>query len=90
MALINLEKAKNSLDKLKKYPDDTIWRVDDPPESEKNYLVTDNEGQLAICRWTDLYFGQHSGEWHWHTGTYQKVAAWMPLPDAYKGENELH
>lgn len=69
--------APDEIESLKKYQ----WiPVEKPPEERKNYLCT---VECAGCRhriighynkpgWTDDYAGQ-------------KVIAWMPLPESYKG-----
>ena len=84
MALINLEKAKRALDKLKAYPDNVAWETGYPPCETREYLITDNEGRLDICTWTNVFGGYETDTWFWKTGTYQKVIAWLPLPDPYK------
>lgn len=89
MAYIKLEDAIEALNKCQSVPGSTFWRTQDPPGKEANYLVTDNEGNLDICLWTNEFFGKFdSNLWHWKTGTYQKVIAWMPLPEAYTGGME--
>ena len=88
MPLIDLEKAVKALKRCQCYPDDIMWRTEDPPQEEKHYLITDNGGGLDICLWTNKLFGKEVEYWYWNTGTYQKVVAWLPLPVPYKGVKE--
>ena len=85
MALINLDDAIKALKDCQSLSYNKIWRTEDPPDKESCYLITDNEGNLDICLWTNEFFGKHDSNcWHWKTGTYQKVVAWLPLPEPYK------
>ena len=59
------------------------WNVGDPPQIEREYLITDTEGNLAICEWSNMWGDMPMRSWFWKTGTYQKVRAWMPLPKPY-------
>lgn len=89
MTLINLEEAVKALNDCRSISDNAIWHTEDPPGREANYLVTDNEGNLDICLWTNEFFNHFDSNcWHWKTGTYQKVDAWMCLPAPYKKEAE--
>ncbi len=56
MALINLEEAIEALHKCNCISDNAVWHTEDPPNREANYLVTDNEGNLDICLWTNDFF----------------------------------
>jgi len=61
------------------------WRIDNPPEEEKDYLVTYTNGSRAICKWTKrnpIGCGE-SSEWWWINDLYCKVKAWMELPAPY-------
>lgn len=83
MAYINLDEAKAALEGLRYYSDNVIWHTENPPKKENYYLVTNEDGNLAICLWTDLFYGQKTGSWFWQAETYQKIVAWMPLPQPY-------
>ena len=39
MPLIDLEKAVKALKRCQCYPDDIMWRTEDPPPEEKHYLI---------------------------------------------------
>lgn len=86
MAYIKLDDAKKALEELAFYSDDIIWHTEQPPQREQYYLVTNEDGSLAISLWTDLFYGQKTGNWFWLAGTYQKITAWTPLPAPYSGE----
>lgn len=88
MAYINLDEAKAALEGLRYYSNNVIWHTENPPKKENYYLVTNEGGNLAICLWTDLFYGQKTGSWFWQAETYQKIVAWMPLPEPYTGGME--
>ena len=63
------------------------------PEMErKSYWVCTNTGYQCECRWTNNIFGiKESDEWGWSifdVPQYQKVIAWMDLPEPYKPKEE--
>lgn len=63
------------------------------PEKEKRlYWVCTDTGYQCQCRWTnDVYGLGASDRWGWKIldiPQYQKVIAWMPLPECYKEVSE--
>lgn len=63
------------------------------PKKELNrYWVCTDTGYQCQCRWTnDVYGLGASDRWGWKIfdiPQYQKVVAWMPLPELWKGEYE--
>ena len=63
------------------------------PEAErKSYWVCTDTGYQCECRWTNNRFGiGESDEWGWNIfdiPQYQKVVAWMPLPESYEPPEE--
>lgn len=63
-----------------------------PAAERKHYWVCTNSGYQCECRWTNNLFGLgESGEWGWSIfdiPQYQKVVAWMPLPEPYEPQKE--
>lgn len=61
-----------------------------PEEERRQYWICTDTGYQCQCRWTDDVYGLGvSDRWEWKIfdiPQYQKVVAWMPLPEAYKGE----
>lgn len=61
-----------------------------PEEEKQHYWVCTDTGYQCQCRWTnDVYGFGASDRWNWKIfdiPQYQKVVAWMPLPESYKGE----
>ena len=59
-----------------------------PKAERKSYWVCTDTGYQCTCRWTNNLFGMgESDEWGWSIfdiPQYQKVVAWMPLPDPYE------
>lgn len=63
-----------------------------PGEKEKSYWVCTSGGYQCQARWTDDKFGLGvHATWGWHfldCPQYDKITAWMPLPEPYRGEGE--
>ena len=63
-----------------------------PKAERKSYWVCTDTGYQCECRWTNDRFGIiESDEWGWKIfdiPQYQKVVAWMPLPDPYEQPKE--
>lgn len=63
-----------------------------PKAGRKSYWVCTDTGYQCECRWTNDRFGIiESDEWGWKIfdiPQYQKVVAWMPLPDPYEPPKE--
>lgn len=64
-----------------------------PEGANRTYWVCTDEGDQMECRWTNanLIFSNLTTDWHWNIfdiPQYQKVIAWMPLPDPYTEEGE--
>lgn len=63
-----------------------------PAAERKHYWVCTDTGYQCECRWTNNLFGfGESGEWGWSIfdiPQYQKVVAWMPLPEPYEPQKE--
>lgn len=64
-----------------------------PEGAKRTYWVCTDEGDQMECRWTNanLFFSNLTTDWHWNVfdiPQYQKVIAWMPLPDPYTEEGE--
>ena len=63
-----------------------------PEVERKSYWVCTNTGYQCECRWTNNQFGiGESDEWGWSIfdiPQYQKVIAWMDLPEPYKPPKE--
>ena len=63
-----------------------------PKAERKSYWVCTDTGYQCACRWTNNLFGMgESDEWSWSIfdiPQYQKVVAWMPLPDPYEPPKE--
>ena len=62
-----------------------------PEREKKTYWVCTDTGYQCECRWTNNQFGIGvSDEWGWSIFDipYQKVAAWMSLPDPYEPPKE--
>ena len=59
-----------------------------PKAERKSYWVCTDTGYQCQCRWTSNRFGiGESDEWGWSIfdiPQYQKVVAWMSLPDPYE------
>ena len=67
------------------------WRTDRPPKEEDYYLVTLDDGDMCVCKWTDrdmLYGRPGTGEWRWQSPQYTRVVAWRLLPEPYKESDE--
>ena len=67
------------------------WRTDRPPKEEDHYLVTLDDGDMCVCKWTDrdmLTGRPGTDEWRWQPPQYTWVVAWMPLPEPYKESEE--
>lgn len=64
-----------------------------PEEEKRLYWVCTDTGYQCQCRWTnDIYGLGESDRWGWKIfdiPQYQKVIAWMPLPEPYKAESEV-
>lgn len=63
------------------------------PEAErKSYWVCTDTGYQCACRWINNRFGvRESDEWDWSIfdiPQYEKVIAWMPLPESYEPPKE--
>ena len=62
------------------------WNKKDnnPPEKEEYYLIQDGN-RMHVRLWTNIHnLGYSSiGKWHWRLEPYEKVDAWMPLPEQY-------
>lgn len=61
-----------------------------PKEQEEMYLVQTDSNYICQCRWTNMnhIYINKKGRWHWHImdiPKYQRVVAWQPLPELYKG-----
>lgn len=65
-----------------------------PKEEKMDYWVCTDIGYQCQCRWTnDVYGLGASDRWEWKIfdiPQYQKVVAWMPLPEPWKGESDGH
>lgn len=63
-----------------------------PEEEKRRYWVCTDTGYQCQCRWTnDVYGLGASDRWEWKIfdiPQYQKVTAWMPLPEPYEDEGE--
>lgn len=64
-----------------------------PEQEEKSYWVCTDGGYQCQCRWTNInhFWTDLTTDWHWHivdVPQYSKVVAWMPLPDAWEGEED--
>lgn len=63
-----------------------------PEREKKKYWVCTDTGYQCECRWTNNRFGiRESDEWGWiifDIPQYQKVVAWMSLPDPYEPPKE--
>lgn len=63
-----------------------------PEREKKMYWVCTDRGYQCECRWTNNQFGiRESDEWGWNIfdiPQYQKVVAWMSLPDPYEPPKE--
>jgi len=63
-----------------------------PKAERKSYWVCTDTGYQCQCRWTNNRFGiRESDEWGWSIfdiPQYQKVVAWMSLPDPYEHPKE--
>lgn len=63
-----------------------------PKEEKMHYWVCTDTGYQCQCRWTnDVYGLGASDRWEWKIfdiPQYQKVVAWMPLPEPWKGEED--
>lgn len=63
-----------------------------PEEEERSYWVCTDTGYQCQCRWTnDVYGFGVSDRWEWKIydiPQYQKVVAWMSLPEPYREEGE--
>ena len=61
-----------------------------PKAERKSYWVCTDTGYQCECRWTNDRFGiRESDKWGWKIfdiPQYQKVVAWMPLPEPPKEE----
>lgn len=59
-------------------------------EEKQDYWVCTDTGYQCQCRWTnDVYGFGASDRWNWKIfdiPQYQKVVAWMPLVELYRGE----
>lgn len=59
-----------------------------PEEERKLYWICTDAGCQCECMWTNRNPYWHDKlliEWHWsYISTWQKVIAWMPLPEPYK------
>ena len=64
-----------------------------PKKEELHYWVCTDTGYQCQCRWTnDVYGFGASDRWDWKIfdiPQYQKVVAWMPLPEPYREEVEM-
>lgn len=64
------------------------------PENQiKSYWICTDCGYQCECRWTNVntFWTDLTTDWHWHhmdVPSYQKVVAWMPLPEPYKESEE--
>lgn len=63
-----------------------------PKKEELHYWVCTDTGYQCQCRWTnDVYGFGASDRWDWKIfdiPQYQKVIAWMPLPEPYREEGD--
>ena len=63
-----------------------------PKEENRSYWICTDTGYQCECRWTNKYFGiGEFGEWGWcivDVPQYQKVTAWMDLPEPYMPSND--
>ena len=64
-----------------------------PEGAKRTYWVCTDEGDQMECRWTNanIIFSNLTTDWHWNIfdiPQYQKVIAWMPLPEPYTEEGE--
>ena len=64
-----------------------------PKEENKRYWICTDCGYQCECRWTNVnhIWTNLTTDWHWHimdVPQYNKVVAWMPLPEPYKVESE--
>ena len=61
-----------------------------PGEEKRDYWVCTDTGYQCQCRWTnDVYGFGASDRWNWKIfdiPQYQKVVAWMLLPEPWRGE----
>lgn len=61
-----------------------------PKEKRQQYWICTDTGYQCQCRWTDNVYGfGPSDNWGWKIfdiPQYQKVVAWMPLPESWKEE----
>ena len=61
-----------------------------PEEEKRHYWICTDTGYQCQCRWTnDVYGFGASDRWNWKIfdiPQYQKIVAWMPLPEPWKGE----
>lgn len=60
-----------------------------PEQQEKSYWICTDCGYQCECRWTNVnhFWTELTTDWHWHfmdVPQYQKVVAWMPLPEPYE------
>ena len=63
-----------------------------PKEEKRHYWVCTDTGYQCQCWWTnDVYGLGASDRWGWKIfdiPQYQKVIAWMPLPEPWKGADD--
>ena len=62
-----------------------------PKQQEKTYWICTDCGYQCECRWTNVnhFWTELTTDWHWHimdVPQYQKVVAWMPLPEPYEAK----
>ena len=60
-----------------------------PKEEEGTYWVCTDAGTQYECRWVHHWWEDSETGWHWHIFDIpfgEKVIAWMPLPEPYRGD----
>lgn len=86
--MYHVEKVNELSKKLKEY--EWISVVERLPDSKGEYLVSyhpcywDNVHFDTVCVGFDSFLGKTS----WSKRKYQRVIAWMPLPEPYKGDEK--
>ena len=65
-----------------------------PEEVRASYWICTDDGYQCQCRWTNVnpFWSDLTTDWHWNpyeAPRYSEVVAWMPLPEPWKGAEDV-